>query len=96
MHPPSDGFPFRVCSCCVKGTLHGISREGERAPEDMISMADASPRREKPRLKLPDLTPRKDARGGGHTVLHPETPPLPIPPPGFVVRSEPNELSGDH
>jgi hypothetical protein len=38
--------------------------------------------RKKQQIKLPDLTPAKDVKGG--TALHLGEPPLPIPPPGFI------------
>ncbi len=37
----------------------------------------------KTRVKMRDLLPRKNARGGSE-ITH-NDPPLPIPPPGFIV-----------
>ncbi len=52
----------------------------------MISMADKAAAGETHAAKLRDLTPRRDVQGGSSARgLHPEAPPLPIPPPGFVV-----------
>ena len=78
----------------------GTHARGFRARADahlsgMISMADAPRASEKRRVNLRDLTPRKEV-SGGHGVLHPETPPLPIPPPGFVVGTNGNEAVADH
>ena len=56
----------------------------------MAEKASAVP---KPAVKLPDLIPRKDACGG--TGLHWHEPPLPIPPPGFIKRSDENSESSD-
>ncbi len=49
----------------------------------MTLMAEKPAAGEKRAVKLRDLTPQRDVQGGGG--LHPEAPPLPIPPPGFVV-----------
>lgn len=46
-------------------------------------MAEKKSTAKKPTVKLLDLTPRKDSLGGG--VLHSRTPPLFIPPPGFIM-----------
>jgi hypothetical protein len=56
----------------------------------MISMAEQPPAAAKPAVKLRDLAPREDPRAG-NSVLHPEAPPLPIPPPGFIVGAETGE-----
>jgi hypothetical protein len=49
-------------------------------------MADLTRKKEptgkKPVLKLRDLPPKKEARGG---ALFSKNPPLPIPPPGFIA-----------
>jgi hypothetical protein len=44
-------------------------------------MADNKSTGRKPAVKLMDLEPRKDAIGG---VLYSKTPPLSIPPSGFI------------
>jgi hypothetical protein len=56
----------------------------------MISMAEKPPTREKRRANLRDLTPRKDPCAGVG-ALHPEAPPLPIPPAGFVIGADRGE-----
>ncbi len=38
-------------------------------------------------VKLPDLPPQENARGGGG-VMHWNEPPLPIPPVGFISGSD--------
>jgi len=45
-------------------------------------MPDKDPIRKKPKIKLPDLTPKKDAQGG--RLGYSGNPPLRIPPPGFL------------
>jgi hypothetical protein len=60
----------------------------------MTTMADLKSARRRDRVEVPDLAPKKEVRGGGSSVLHLNEPPLPIPPPGFVVserEQEPNE-----
>ncbi len=49
-------------------------------------MADNPSDVRKPRVKVEDLVPRKDACGGGGLRLN--EPPLPIPPPGFIKSHE--------
>ena len=45
-------------------------------------MSKKDPTKKKRVVKLPDLPPKKDARGGH--LGYSKTPSLPIPPPGFV------------
>jgi hypothetical protein len=52
-------------------------------------MADKKSNEKKVVVKLPDLTPKKDAKGGGK--IPSRNPPLQIPPPGFVSSSENGE-----
>ena len=52
-------------------------------------MTDEKPKTKKVVVKLPDLTPRKDAKGGGQ--IPSKNPPLQIPPPGFMSPSENGE-----
>lgn len=63
----------------------------------MILMADKPAPGEKRADKLRDLTPREEVKGGGCTGrgLHPEVPPLPIPPPGFVVARDGDAPDGE-
>jgi hypothetical protein len=42
---------------------------------------------------LRDLSPREDARGGGNGILRNE-PPLPIPPPGFIISGAGDKQDG--
>ena len=51
--------------------------------------ADEKPTAEKPVVKLPDLPPRKDAKGGGQIASN--NPALQIPPPGFFSSTENGE-----
>jgi hypothetical protein len=45
-------------------------------------MPKNEPTKKKPPLKLRDLPPKKEARGGG--LGFSKNPPFPIPPPGFI------------
>jgi hypothetical protein len=45
-------------------------------------MPKHEPTKKKPPLKLRDLPPKKEARGGG--LGFSKNPPFPIPPPGFI------------
>jgi|tagenome__1003787_1003787.scaffolds.fasta_scaffold16672248_2 hypothetical protein len=51
-------------------------------------MGNATNKAKKPTLKLPDLTPKKDAKGGAGAKLWSEIPPLQIPPPGFITSDQ--------
>jgi hypothetical protein len=53
-------------------------------PEDHITRKKTAA--EKVRVKVRDLTPQKEMRGGG--AMYPKDPPLPIPPRGFITPSE--------
>jgi hypothetical protein len=44
-------------------------------------MVEQKPGKKKVVVKLPDLTPKKDVKGGGN--IPSKSPPLQIPPPGF-------------
>ena len=49
----------------------------------------------KPLVTLNDLPPRTDAKGGSDTILR-RDPPLPIPPPGFIVTPEDKKQQSGH
>jgi len=49
-------------------------------------MSHDEPKREKKLVTLKDLTPDKDPQGG--SLHYSKKPPLPIPPPGFLVSSQ--------
>jgi hypothetical protein len=49
-------------------------------------MSDDEPKRVKKTVNLKDLTPDKDPQGGSFNYS--KKPPLPIPPPGFLVSSQ--------
>jgi len=44
-------------------------------------MVEEKENKKKVAVKLPDLTPKKDVKGGAH--IPSKNPPLQIPPPGF-------------
>lgn len=87
MHPDAARTRFGYVAADASRTLSGISREGlTRTRRNMILMAEKRAAGEKPGVKLRDLTPSREVKGGcSGRGLHPEVPPLPIPPPGFVV-----------
>ncbi len=53
-------------------------------PEDHITRKKSA--KKKLRIKMRDLIPRKETRGGG--TLYPNDPPLPIPPRGFIKQTD--------
>ena len=72
----------------------GVCRTAHLFRKEKLDSQETNKKRtaKKPVVKLPDLPPRKDAKGGGQITSR--NPALQIPPPGFISSTENGESKG--
>lgn len=70
-----------------------MNDEGVLVKNQVLEMPKKDPAKKKASVKLPDLAPKEDARGGKRGYFSSRS--LSIPPPGFVSSSEKSKLESN-